>query len=116
MEEGPVLLRVSFRGASTTIGTTPDVELDELERVLAALFLSPQERAAGIKPVGFALPQDCFVSLRTACSDLPLVSALDDSVKLLVSFPSGDDSSDEGQKACDASDAASTRNAHAPVA
>ncbi len=97
----PVLLPIAFRGIAKTIGCPADAPFEELEDLLTALFLREEESAAGIRPAGFVLPEDdVFVSLRTACADLQLLSASSQSIRLVVSFSQGTDEDEPGACCC----------------
>lgn len=96
----PVLLPISFRGISKTIGCPADAPFEELEDLLTALFLREEESVAGIRPAGFVLPEDVFVSLRAACADLQLLSASTQSIQLVVSFSQDTDEDEAGACMC----------------
>lgn len=94
--EGPVLLNVSFRGRQRTLACGPETPYHEFEDALTALFLTTDESLAGWRPVGLGLQGDVFVSLPAACNDLPLLGALSQTFRLLVSFPFEASADDNG--------------------
>lgn len=100
MADAPVVLVVTFRGRTKTIAAAADGDVAEVEDLLAALFLTDEECAAGIRPAGFALPADCYVSLPAACADLVTISSFGQPLRLLVAFPLGEGEAGSGEGCC----------------